>query len=109
MIETLEEADGVPTLGGVLAALADDSRRAIARRLWREGPLSCATAIDGLGLTASAASYHFKTLREAGLTTTTKQGTYRIIALRADLMERRYPGLLSAILGAVGAADTLMG
>jgi DNA-binding transcriptional ArsR family regulator len=88
-------------LGEVLAALADDSRRAIAKRLWREGTLSCAAAVDGLGLSASAASYHFKTLREAGLTTTDRQGTFRLITLRLEPVEQRFPGLLSSVLGCV--------
>lgn len=98
MIEVESEQAGI-RLGGVLTALADDVRRAIARRLWREGTLSCTDAIEGLDLSASAASYHFKALREAGLTTTDRRGTYRMITLRVESIERRYPGLLTSILG----------
>jgi DNA-binding transcriptional ArsR family regulator len=48
-------------------------------------------------------SHHFRVLREAGVIATRNEGTTHINELRRDDLERKFPGLLVAIL-AVGAA-----
>jgi DNA-binding transcriptional ArsR family regulator len=50
-----------------------------------------------LGLPASTCSYHVRLLREAGLTRTRAAGTQRLISLRRDDLERRFPGLVELI------------
>ena len=45
-----------------------------------------------------ALSHHWRVLREAGLTTTTVEGRRRWIVLRRDDLQRRFPGLLNAVL-----------
>jgi DNA-binding transcriptional ArsR family regulator len=43
-------------------------------------------------------SHHWRVLREAGLTSTMVEGRTRWVELRADDIEARFPGLLSAVL-----------
>ncbi|WP_091611123.1 ArsR/SmtB family transcription factor [Micromonospora mirobrigensis] len=80
----------------VLAALADDVRLRIVRALAEDGERVCGTF--ELGVTKATRSHHFKVLREAGLTRTRVAGTSRHIRLRRDELDRRYPGLLDAVL-----------
>ena len=45
-------------------------------------------------------THHFKVLREAGLIRTVAEGRKRIVTVRRDDMEARFPGLLNAVLRA---------
>ncbi|GAA3512601.1 ArsR/SmtB family transcription factor [Actinocatenispora rupis] len=81
----------------VLSALGDDARLAIVRELHRDGERCCGTF--DLGLAKATRSHHLKVLREAGITHTRIEGTSRFVSLRRDEIERRYPGLLDAVLG----------
>lgn len=99
--------DDVP-LASVLHALADPSRLAIVRELARDADnggngLPCAaTAPD---LPRATMSNHFSVLRAAGLIESRKQGVHVINRLRREEVERRFPGVLEAILAvAPGAA-----
>ena len=85
-------------LEDVLAALADPTRLRIARRLARDTERACGT----FDLPASKAtlSHHFKVLREAGITHTRVDGVHRFISLRLQDLQARFPGLLTAVLGA---------
>jgi len=49
-------------------------------------------------------SHHFKVLREAGVTHTRANGTKRMISLRQEELEGRFPGLLHSILQSSKAA-----
>jgi DNA-binding transcriptional ArsR family regulator len=80
----------------VLHALSDPVRLDIVRHLDREGEARCG-AIDA-PVSKSTLSHHFKTLREAGLTGTRSEGTTRIVSLRREELDRRFPGLLDAVL-----------
>ena len=53
----------------------------------------------GPALTSATWSYHFRILREAGLTRTRVEGRHRLIKLRHDEFEARFPSLLDAVLG----------
>lgn len=53
-----------------------------------------------LPVSASTRSHHFKILREAGVTVTRTAGTTRLVSLRRTDLERRFPGLLDAVLRA---------
>ncbi|GAA4773560.1 helix-turn-helix domain-containing protein [Actinomycetospora chlora] len=86
----------------ILGALVDPARRAIMRAMYR-GPepfdCSASTWCETLGITAPTVSHHFRTLREAGLTRTVVEGRTRTVAARREDVERRFPGLLQAVLG----------
>jgi len=86
------------TLDGVLHALADPVRRSILARLIAEGGMSCCRACHGLP--PSTTSHHHRVLREAGLIRSERRGTEVINHARRDDADRRFPGLLAAILAA---------
>ena len=85
-------------LADVLYALSDPVRLQIVRELAQRRETCC----GGLGvpMPKSSVSYHFKVLREAGVTRTRVEGTQRFISLRRDDLEMRFPGLLDAVLRA---------
>jgi DNA-binding transcriptional ArsR family regulator len=91
-------------LASVLHALSDPTRLAIVRRLDQdfggtgEG-LACNCAVPE-ELPRATMSNHFTTLRSAGLIESRKQGTMVINRLRRDEIDRRFPGLLEAVLSA---------
>jgi DNA-binding transcriptional ArsR family regulator len=85
-------------LDRVLYALSDLVRLSIVRQLAREGTASCA-ALDG-GRPKSSMSYHFRVLRECGVIRTRSEGVIHMNELRQADLDRRFPGLLSAILAA---------
>jgi DNA-binding transcriptional ArsR family regulator len=92
------------TLAAMMAALSDPVRVAIVRELALRGEASCG-ACD-VGVSKATRSHHFKVLREAGLTRTRAEGTHRLVALRREEVEARFPGLLVAVLAAA-EAETL--
>jgi DNA-binding transcriptional ArsR family regulator len=80
----------------VLQALGDPMRLTIVRALDSIGEQACGSL--ELGISKSTRSHHFKTLREAGVTSTRIEGTHRHVSLRRDDLEARFPGLLDAVL-----------
>jgi DNA-binding transcriptional ArsR family regulator len=80
----------------ILQALGDPVRLKIIRALAAEGEQVCGSM--ELGISKSTRSHHFKTLREAGVTSTRVEGTHRHVSLRRDDLEARFPGLLEAVL-----------
>lgn len=83
----------------VLGALADPVRLTLMRAMYRrDGPIDCAAAAEEVDVGAPTVSHHYRVLREAGLTTTVVEGRRRIIAIRCDDLETRFPGLLAAAL-----------
>lgn len=85
-------------LPGVLHALSDPARLEIVRRLAQGDSPSCGTF--ELGLSKATLSHHFKVLREAGVVRTRPDGRKRLLTLRSDDLNARFPGLLDAVLGA---------
>ena len=84
----------------LLAALSDPVRLELVRRLGDGAEHACA-AFHGLGgLSVPTLSHHLRVLREAGLTDTRVDGKHRYITLRAVDVERRFPGLLAAVIAA---------
>ncbi|MEU1672345.1 ArsR family transcriptional regulator [Streptomyces roseifaciens] len=86
----------------ILSALADPGRRTLMGALYRSvEPIDCAILVEqaGLGLSNPTISHHYRVLREAGLTRTVVEGRKRVVRVRRDEMESRFPGLLEAILG----------
>jgi len=85
-------------LSSVLHALSDPARLEIVRRLADGDEPSCGTFV--LGLSKATLSHHFKVLREAGVVRTRPEGRKRLLSLRIDDLEYRFPGLLEAVLAA---------
>jgi len=97
----MSDADRVypPTLSAILDALSDATRRQIVYRLSQQ-PGLC-NAFGDLG-SKTKLSYHYSVLRHAGLTRTEKHGTWRMMFLREEEVDKTFPGLLRAVLkGAV--------
>ena len=83
----------------IFKALSDNVRLQIVRLLYRHNTeLSCGEIGDELSITKSAASYHFKTLREAGLTITTKVGQIKYVKLNYDTFNTFLPNFLDTLV-----------
>ncbi|MEU9151345.1 ArsR family transcriptional regulator [Streptomyces sp. NPDC048417] len=92
------------SLQQVLEALVDPVRRLVVTQLVRAGEdLSCGTFEAPVSL--STLTHHFNVLREAGVIRQYYVGTAKMNTLRADEMERRFPGLLTAVLAASAAEE----
>ena len=89
-------------LANVLHALSDPVRLEIVRVLAGVDEIPCNSL--NAAVSKSTMSHHFKVLREAGVTHTRANGTKRMISLRRDELEGRFPGLLSSILQSSKAA-----
>ena len=89
-------------LSAVLEALSEPTRRDIVLRLLNDGESPCQASGDFAPKTNL--SYHFARLREAGITRTRVLGPYRMISVRVDDLNARFPGLLDAIVAAARAA-----
>lgn len=83
-------------LPGILDALSDPIRLEIVLRLDEAGEDRC-SAFGDYGSKTNL-SYHLARLREAGVTRTRVDGAQRMISVRRDDLEARFPGLLDAIL-----------
>jgi DNA-binding transcriptional ArsR family regulator len=57
-----------------------------------------------LALSKATLSHHFRVLREAGLVRTRLDGRKRLLSLRIDDLDARFPGLLHAVLAAKRSA-----
>ncbi len=88
------------TLSAVLHAFADPVRLEIVARLAREDAETCGDINDDIDRHKSTLSHHYRVLREAGVTVTTVEGRNRIVRLRRADLEKRFPGLLKAVLRA---------
>ena len=85
----------------VLQALSDPVRLEMVRQIAScppEDGLKCGQI--RLPVKKAAASHHLKVLWEAGLVETEKQGVYKLISLRREELDRRFPGLLDSVLSA---------
>ena len=84
----------------VFAALADPIRLGIVVALadGTEVEARCGS-FNGLA-SPSLLTYHFTKLREAGVTRARVEGTSRLISLRREEFDRRFPGLLDSVIEA---------
>jgi DNA-binding transcriptional ArsR family regulator len=85
-------------LTAVLQALADPLRLQIVRELDGGDERSC--GLFALTVAPSTRSHHFRVLREAGVVRTRVAGTRRLVSVRRPELDRRFPGLLDAVLTA---------
>ncbi|WP_206740831.1 ArsR/SmtB family transcription factor [Euryhalocaulis caribicus] len=90
-------AAGAITLEGVLHALSDPARLQIVRNLDESCPRTCGEA-GCPSLPRSTLSHHFRILREAGLVRSERDGVSMRNTLRRDELDKRFPGLLAAVL-----------
>jgi DNA-binding transcriptional ArsR family regulator len=82
----------------VLDAFSDQIRIQIVREIAKIGEQSCGNV--NIPIPKSTLSHHYKVLRESGITYTRVEGTQRFNSLRTDDLNKRFPGLLDAILQA---------
>ncbi|MFN0217267.1 MAG: ArsR/SmtB family transcription factor [Hyphomicrobium sp.] len=88
------------TLEGVLYALADPVRLDIIRRLAGQTcAMNCSNAAPP-DLPKSTQSHHFQVLREAGLIRSERRGVEVVNSLRCGELDKRFPGVIAAILKA---------
>ncbi|MEU6848840.1 helix-turn-helix domain-containing protein [Actinacidiphila alni] len=96
----------------VLGALADPVRLGLVRALDAVGDWACGSDVlkdAGITIGKSTLSHHMKVLREAGLIRTRVHGTRRLVVLRYDELERRFPGLLAMLRAPVPASVPISG
>jgi DNA-binding transcriptional ArsR family regulator len=86
-------------LATIMRTVGDLLRLDIVRLLADGRPRACGEISDALGLPASTSSYHLRLLREAGVTRTRAEGTTRVISLRGEDLEARFPGLVGVLTG----------
>jgi DNA-binding transcriptional ArsR family regulator len=91
------------TVEGILHALSDPARAAIYASIAGSGcSQNCSTflRISEKEIPKSTLSQHFKALREAGLIRGERRGVEMQNTSRSDELEKRFPGLIPAILNA---------
>jgi DNA-binding transcriptional ArsR family regulator len=87
-------------LAAVLHALSDPMRLRIVAGLAVGLERPCGSF--DLPVVKSTCTHHFKVLREAGVIRQRLEGTTRLNSLRREDLDARFPGLLDAVLSAVG-------
>jgi DNA-binding transcriptional ArsR family regulator len=84
-------------LATIMRTLGDPLRLDIVRLLSDDVARPCGDVSDSLGLPVSTCSYHLRLMREAGITRTRAVGTQRLISLRRDDLDARFPGLVEVL------------
>jgi DNA-binding transcriptional ArsR family regulator len=84
-------------LATIMRTLGDPIRLEMVRILADGRQHACGELSAELDLPASTGSYHMRLLREAGLTRALAAGTQRLISLRRDDLESRFPGLVEVL------------
>jgi DNA-binding transcriptional ArsR family regulator len=89
-------------LAAVMHALSDPIRLELVARLAEnvDGE-NCGDVGDGIDLHKSTISHHYRVLREAGVTLTAIRGRSRVVTLRREDLDKRFPGLLDSVLTAI--------
>jgi DNA-binding transcriptional ArsR family regulator len=85
-------------LATIMRTVGDPVRLEIVRLLGDDRPRVCNELSTALGIPPSTGSYHLRLLREAGVTRTRAEGTVRLISLRRDDLDERFPGLVDVLL-----------
>ena len=92
------------TVEGILHALSDPTRVEIfAKIAASDGSANCSSflTVGEKAVPKSTLSQHFKVLRDAGLVRSERIGVEMQNSSRCREIEARFPGLLSAIVGAL--------
>ena len=98
MLTDHHPAAGEIRLTQVLRALSDPVRLSVVHQISDGEPHTCGSIRTPLS--APAMTRHFRVLRESGVVRTEPHGTSKLLVLRTDDLEDRFPGLLGAVLGA---------
>jgi DNA-binding transcriptional ArsR family regulator len=106
MREPFHPPIGDVTLAAVMHALSDPVRLEIVARLADGDAEHCGDIGDGIDVHKSTMSHHYRVLREAGITRTTLEGRSRVVRLRHDELDARFPGLLTSVVAAVRQLGT---
>jgi DNA-binding transcriptional ArsR family regulator len=88
-------------LASVMHALADPSRLRTVSALAGTTELCCSDLDEvtgARGLAKSTRSHHLRVLREAGVIRARHDGQRKLVTLRRDDLDGRFPGLLDAVL-----------
>ena len=96
------------TVEGILHALSDPIRVEIFARIADAGSPNCSTflTVGEKSVPKSTLSQHFKVLREAGLVRSERVGVEMRNTARCAEIEKRFPGLLPAIIDALKAQSS---
>ncbi|HEX3804216.1 MAG TPA: metalloregulator ArsR/SmtB family transcription factor [Solirubrobacteraceae bacterium] len=86
-------------LTDVLHALSDPVRLEIVRLLGAHDELSCGRL--EVSVSKSTLTHHLRVLRDAGLTYTRSEGVQRLVSLRREDVDSRFPGLLDCVLASL--------
>ncbi|MGI8430203.1 MAG: ArsR/SmtB family transcription factor [Solirubrobacteraceae bacterium] len=86
-----------------MRTVGDPVRLEIVRLLVDGKERMCGEVSSAMGLPVSTCSYHMRLLREAGVTRTRCEGTLRLVSLRREDLEQRFPGLLEVVNPPAGA------
>ena len=92
------------TVEGILHALSDPTRVEIFAKIADSGCSANCSSFLTVGekvVPKSTLSQHFKVLRDAGLVRSERSGVEMQNSSRCSEIETRFPGLLSAIVGAL--------
>lgn len=92
-------APSEPELEAALDALADPVRRSIIRQLAAQPDWAITCGSFDLPVSKATKTHHFAVLRNVGLLEQRDEGTRRLNRLRRPEFDKRFPGLLSLVLG----------
>ena len=102
---------GFPTageldLGAIMSALADPHRRRVVAELARmDEAVEVQCSSFALPLARSTQTHLFKVLSDSGLVTCIEHRNHRGVALRRDVIDARFPGLLDILRSDVASAS----
>ena len=84
-------------LATIMRTLGDPVRLDIVRLLADGTPRMCSEISSATGQPDSTCSYHLRLMREAGVTRAEARGTKRLISLRDEDLQARFPGLVEVL------------
>lgn len=98
LMEKILEEEKFDILTKIFSALSDKTRLEIIRILRDNGgEMNCGQIGQYINIPKSTASYHFKTLREAKLTSTRRESLNIYVSLRRDTFEKYLPNFLDIL------------
>ncbi|MFT8928810.1 MAG: winged helix-turn-helix domain-containing protein [Sporolactobacillus sp.] len=94
----LKEASPTEIKQRIFFALSDPGRYIIVKLLYHVGhELGCTELNQHVEIDKSTMSYHLRTLREIGLTTTRNAGRQKFVSLNKELIDSYLPGILAKL------------
>lgn len=87
-------------VGPILLALADENRRRVVAELAARPDEERLCASFDLPVSKSSRTHHWRVLREAGLVHQRDAGNRLYMRLRKEDLDRRFPGLIEAVVTA---------